>query len=249
MQRVHVVPRDVAVGQHGALRPSGRSRGVHDQGDIIGLDVLGLRKGLARCDDLFEALPAVAGALGTHEPLAGQLAADLVEGRLVGVVGDDRVHSRVIDDVVELAGRKPEVERHEGCSEARGSEHRDEEGGMVEAQIGDAVPGGDSPLAKRGGQPVDSSEELGVAPGHTLEGERTVGRGQRGTLGNHSTESDVGDVVRGHWQKVLPKWICGTRIPGPTRPRLPSSRGLLAPIDEARPGREAACSRMREHVT
>ena len=59
VQTVDVVPRQVAVREHGTLGPPRRARRVHDQRDVVGVDRGGVEVWRGAGEGVGEVLPAV----------------------------------------------------------------------------------------------------------------------------------------------------------------------------------------------
>ena len=147
---------DARVPDRHALRPAGRPRGVDHVGEIV-----------AGLLDFSEA--------ETLSGFGGDRARELVQGehpgRLLelgepvrhGSLGEDHLHSRVLNDEGEPVGRRPGVERNVGRVKLEDGEHaRVAVGRLVEEQA-DAVTGADPMLTvEMARQPVGTLLELGV---------------------------------------------------------------------------------------
>ena len=133
-------PRDVAVREHDALGRAGRARGVDDRGDVVercgaGVGVQvggGRRRQIAVADD---GVARQFGILQQHDVLQGrQRRAHLQEPLQEGIVLDDgNLRLAVVDEVLDLLGRRRVVDRHRrGAEEERGEVERVELGAVLE---------------------------------------------------------------------------------------------------------------------
>ena len=109
----HILPVDVAVGDHGALRVARRARGVHDP-----LHVAQFGRGrrdfspASPLDSLLIALPAPGGILAHAQDMreAGKFALDGSDGGMKRGLGDENGDPGVVEDVSELRAREAEVQ-------------------------------------------------------------------------------------------------------------------------------------------
>ena len=79
----------------------------------------------------------------------------------IGVVQEDR-RPGVLDDVGDLIGREPEVDRHQDAAEPADPEERGEEAARVRADDGDPLPVPDTEVVEGQGQTPCPRLELGV---------------------------------------------------------------------------------------
>ena len=122
-----VLPRQVGVGDHDALGPTGRPRRVHQPVDVVGV-VRGraaARTGL----ELGEAAPtARAGSARADTHQRGLHVRSRGPGQVAECVVADQCPRRgVLQDVTHLRGRQPPVDRHgNGAEVVRGEHHLEE---------------------------------------------------------------------------------------------------------------------------
>ena len=122
-----VLPRQIGVGEHDALRASGRPGGVHQAMDVV--PPTAARSGMARLET-GERLPAVDAMVGRHAE-AGRSGSEPVD-RVVGEV-DERLVThqhlgpRMLEQVPQLGGGETPVDGHRHRAEGVGGEDRGEE--------------------------------------------------------------------------------------------------------------------------
>jgi hypothetical protein len=142
------------MGEHHALRHPGGARRVDDRRHVVGLDLHDrrfaafLRKSVERL-----------GSFGRIErDDAGHLAAHL--GDLVGVLHEDRLRPRVLEDVRALVGGKRGVDGDVGHAEQLAGEVRDVPFDPVVRKDRDAVAADDAARRERAGAGPDATGEL-----------------------------------------------------------------------------------------
>ena len=181
-QHVDAVPRDVAVGQGGALGSARGAGGVHDHAHVIEPDRLVDGVLAARLDQL---LVAQGGAVrpGERDDVARCPPVLQLGGRTarLGSVDQDR-GAAVRQHVGQLAHRQPQVERYEHRPQHARGEERLEKCGVIGSQVCDPVPLSHAELSQRGRQSqhppvqlavgelpplVDDGDALGALPSST----------------------------------------------------------------------------------
>ena len=153
-ERGHVEPA-VAVSELDALRASSRARGVVDRarGVLVGLPRSGRCTRGGRCEQP-----------GVVDPVEAEAVIDLDALHLagqIGVVQEDR-RSRMADDVGDLVGGEPEVDRHQNAAETADSEKGGQEPTRVRADDGHTFSVPDPELVEGEGHATSARLELGV---------------------------------------------------------------------------------------
>ena len=189
---VDVGPPEIAVGEHGALGPTGGARCVHDHRHVIlgGFHPIGQRGGIAH--KLRDRLPTIGRPIGRQEAPATQAIPYAVDHRPVRAIDHQRVHAGIIDDVIQFRAREAEVQRHEDGAKPRGGKQQIEIERVVEAQITHPVTAADAAGFQRRGQPVHGIAHLAVAAGRAFEGERRPVRRLLHPPAEPAVQSDIG---------------------------------------------------------
>ncbi len=155
----------VAVSELDPLRASGRARGVVDRarGVLVGLPRSGRCSRGGRCEQR-----------GVVDPVEAEAVIDLDAVHLagqIGVVEEDR-RPRMADDVGDLVGGEPEVDRHQDAAETADPEEGGQEPARVRADDGHAFSVPDPELVEGEGHATSARLELAVG----LRPERTGDR-------------------------------------------------------------------------
>ncbi len=198
LQRVrHVLPGQVGVREHDALRPSSRSRGVHQAVHVVARRRHRVCDGRSRAH-VREGRPAVrrTGREAHPHQVAVETCRRGVGQRQQRLVADERAGARVLEDVAHLGRGQPPVDRHGDGAQVVGGEERLEELGTVvreqrhDVARTDAAPG---QAARQCGHPAG---HLCIGDGCALE-DRHDGVGRAfGVVGEHGVPVHVGGIHR-----------------------------------------------------
>ena len=160
-QRADGVHGRVPVRDHHALGPGRGAAGVVDREQVA---LVGLRPGEVgpgRGHGGLEVQPAVLAAVERDEvPDVRQLVADAVHRVQVLPGGADHGGTGVVDDVAEIVGAQPVVDRHQHRAELRYRVERGQLGHGVRGDGGDPVTGLHAEPVQHRGPPVAQAEEL-----------------------------------------------------------------------------------------
>ena len=159
--QVHHVPEGHAVGNHGALGPSGGARGVHDGGDIIMGDACaGL--GWQRCRRTQRSLIGTARAAPLKQRQPGHRCRECHGGLAELRVVNQNLGCGIAYDETQLRHRQSPVQWHEHCTQSAAGKLQLEEVGAVLGQDGGAIALTDALALQPACQPGDAGIQLQV---------------------------------------------------------------------------------------
>ena len=147
-----VLPRQVGVGEHHALRAAGGARGVHQPVHVVA----GRGHAAQGCSTVDRRSASARPALGRRRRDAHAVeVAFHVRRRVVReiderLVAHQRARFRVVEDVPQLRRGEPPVDRHRDRAEVVGGEDRLEELGAVVREQPDDVAGADAAFVQPG---------------------------------------------------------------------------------------------------
>ena len=193
-----VLPRQVCMGDHDALRAARGPGRVGQPVDVVAMDLHARRTGGTGNQVGKPHPPREAPGRRAHpEEVAVQLARRFVGELDEAVIGHERPSSGVVQDVPHLVRSEPPVDRHRNRSDVVGGEDRGQELDAVVGEQADDVAGTDSLRQKpacQGGCPV----------GHSLVGDDVVAedrewvvRGAAGVVLEHADPAHI-RVHQGH---------------------------------------------------
>ena len=178
--RVLSVLDDVAVRQHHALRPPGRAGAVHHQPQVLRGHVAAAVGGAGGGQERLVAV--VRAAHRDHVGDAGQPVPDGIDrGQQLGP-GEQHAGPRVVDHVVELAGRQPPVDHGAGRAEQSRAQRHFQAGRVVLVQERHPVAAPEAERGQAAGHPPDPVVPLCPRPPHPAVGQRLGVRPYRGPV-------------------------------------------------------------------
>jgi len=178
-RREHVdgVPREIGVGQQGALRAARRARGVAEDRQIAERDVGPLRGVGLRREQLRVDLVRVDRRTGKAHVL---------------VAGVERQpDAGVAQDVIHLVGGPARQHRDPDAAERGRREQRLESERMVRSLVGDPITGSDAAPAQQAGEPLDPIRKLRVGAEQLPADQGRVARRARRPTADPGTEALV----------------------------------------------------------